>query len=50
MISLTIVAMEVTKKKTTAKESIVNVLNQNFVVEMVNAFRVVGCVVSSFVL
>lgn len=46
MISPTIVAMEVTKKKITAKESTANVPSPNSAVEMVNAFRVAGCVVS----
>lgn len=48
VISLTIVEMEVTKKRITAKESIANVPSQNSVAEMVNVFRVVGCVVSTF--
>lgn len=48
MISLTIVETEVTKKRITAKESIANVPSQNSVAEMVNVFRVVGCVVSTF--
>jgi hypothetical protein len=42
VILLTIVAMEVMKKKITAKENIANVQSQNFVVEMVNVFQVVG--------
>lgn len=46
MILLTTVAMEATKKRITAKESIASVPNQNSVVEMASVFPAVGCVVS----
>lgn len=38
-----------TRKRITAKESIANVPSRNSGAEMVNAFRVVGCVVSQYV-